>query len=63
MRVNPKKMDLFIAKKGCELYELAKLSGVAYTTLNRVRNGHGTTPATVGKIANALNCNPADLIE
>lgn len=43
--------------------ELAKLSGVAASTIARIESGEQAHPSTVRKLAAALGCEPFDLME
>jgi DNA-binding XRE family transcriptional regulator len=42
---------------------LAKLAGVAASTVARVELGADVHPSTIGKLAEALKCNPVDIME
>lgn len=53
-----------MANKSISLVELAKNSGVSTSTICRIQRGKGeNSPATVGKIAKALNCDVRELLE
>jgi transcriptional regulator with XRE-family HTH domain len=43
--------------------ELAAKAGVRRGTVNRIEQGKETSPPTVRKLADALSCEPRDLIE
>lgn len=43
--------------------ELAKLAKISPNTLSRLNNGGSAKLATVKALANALNCDPVELIE
>lgn len=60
MRVDTKKMDLYLARE-CKTASSLR-NGVSPQTLTKVQNGKEVRPITVGKIARLLNCDPEDLI-
>jgi len=43
--------------------DLARLSGVAASTIARAEQGKETHPSTMGKLAKTLKCAPSDLME
>lgn len=43
--------------------DLAKKAGVAASTVARIEGGHEVHPSTMRKLASALGCAPADLME
>ena len=52
-----------MANKQISLLDLSKDSGVSSTTICRIQRGEGSCkPATVGKIAKALNCDVKELL-
>lgn len=61
MKIDNRKLDLQLARQ-CKI--ISDLRGVASTqTLTRIRQGDNIKPSTLGRIAKALNCDPADLID
>jgi len=49
---------------GVSSKELASIAGLHVTTVSRAINGRGNTdPVTIGKIAQALKCEPVDILE
>lgn len=61
MKVDPQKLDLFLARKCKSLSDLR--DGTSPQTLKRIRQGNDVQPKTVGRIANALGVDVADIIE
>ncbi len=63
-RINKGNLALAMLNAGIDSSkQLAKLSGVSVNTLSRLNNGGAAKIATVRRLADALNVNPADLIE
>ena len=63
MNIDKSKLDLAMAKECCTAEKLAKLTGVSQVTLARIKRGvQEPRPATVGKIAKALNVQVEELI-
>lgn len=66
MKLDKRKVDIALAKKGCTKTELAKnygMHGVSRSRLSVILNSLEVTPATAGKIAAALDVNVTDIIE
>jgi len=63
MRISKNKLALAMlnAEIG-SIKELAAVSGVSINTLSRSNNGGSVKLPTLGKIAQALNVNPAELV-
>lgn len=49
--------------KDLDQRELARISGISEPTITRLLQGKPFTSDTLGKLADALDCNPVDLIE
>lgn len=63
-RINKGNLALAMLNAGIDSSkQLVKLSGVSVNTLSRLNNGGAAKIATVRRLADALNVNPADLIE
>lgn len=63
MRVSKNKLGLAMLNAGISsIKELASVSGVSINTLSRSNNGGTVKLATLGRIAKALNVDPAELI-
>lgn len=59
MIVSRKKLDLFRARKGLKLSEL----NVSKSVIQRINSHSDLKPCTVGKIADALGCDVAEILE
>lgn len=64
MKIDIKKFELLLAEKCIETRELSKISGLAETTITRIKKGQqNAKPVTIGKIARALNVDVTDLLQ
>lgn len=63
MKLSNQKLQLAMAKACMNAYDLCKAADMQYQTLRRASNGAKCKPATIGKIAKALNCDVTDLLE
>ena len=62
--LNVKKMLNLAAKNGMTLKDLSKRADVSMGTLNRiVRHGKRVQLPTIGRLAEALGCEPSYLLE
>ena len=61
MRINPKKLELFLAKACMSERDLR--SGTSPQTLLRIRKGMEVKPKTAGKIAKTLGVDVTEIIE
>lgn len=62
MRPNKNAILLYMARRGMTQQELARASKVPQRTLNDVMAGKSVRPKTLGKVANALRVDPAELL-
>lgn len=62
MKMNRKKYELARAR-ACMSFNDVVNSGIPKGTLCRVMNGEDVRPETIGKIAKALKCDVAEIIE
>ena len=63
MKVNIYKLNLAIANQCITVTDLCHKAGIAEVTLRKIRAGErNPKPATIGKIAKALNVNVQDII-
>ncbi len=62
MKINNCKLELTLARRCMVLSEL-RCDGLSPQTITRIRNGADVKPVTVGKIAKALDVDPAEIIE
>lgn len=60
MKIDKAKLDMALAKRCINLRSLR--ADMSAQTLSRIRQGADVRPATLGKLARALGCNPAELI-
>ena len=63
MKANKEKITLAMARKCMNPQDLAKIAGLPPQTVNGVIRGQNVRPATFGKVARALDCDPAELID
>ena len=61
MRIDPQKLDLYLARRCMSEAELRK--GTSPQTLLKIRRGLEVKPKTVGIIANALQVDVTDIID
>lgn len=63
MRISNEKILIALANEGMLLKELAGKAGITMEALRNIRKGKSVPkPATVGKIAKALNVNVQEII-
>ena len=63
MRISNEKLLIALANEGMLLKELAKKAGITMEALRNIRKGKSVPkPATIGKIAKALNVNVQEII-
>lgn len=63
MKVNRSKFELALANSCIRIKALSEQTGLNYSTITRIKTGAETAPATVGKIAKALDVSVEELIE
>lgn len=63
MKINVMKLNVAMAKACITTNELSNKAELNYSTLTRIKSGTQANPATIGKIAKALNVNVEELIE
>ena len=64
MRISKNKLGLAMLNAGVEsIRDLAAASGVSINTIRRSNNGGTVKLSTLGRIAKALNVDPAELLE
>lgn len=61
MKIDVKKLDLCLARSCQNLRDLRDVTSAQ--TLTRIRRGGEIMPATLGKIAKALKCDPAEIMK
>ena len=62
MRIDKQKLQIAMANACMNPYDLCKKVSIQYQTYRRIVAGNNCKPATVGKIAKALNVRVEDLI-
>ena len=63
MKANRKKLELAMARACMSTGDLVKKSAMPRQTVNNVIRGRDVRPATIGKIARALDVDVADILE
>lgn len=63
MKVNKKKLELAMAKACMDSRDLAITANLPRPTLNNAITGRNLRPATIGKIAKALNVPVEQILE
>ncbi len=64
MRIDPKKLRFLMMENCMTTDALAKAAGIGTATVNTLlHHERRANPATIGKVAKALNVNPAELIK
>ena len=63
-RINKGKLSVAMLNAGVDTSKrLAELSGVSVNTISRLNNGGSVKLPTLQAMAEALNCNPVELVE
>lgn len=63
MIANKNKLNLAMARACLNTYDIAKLACMPIPTVNNVITGRSVKPATIGKIAKALDVDVTELID
>lgn len=63
MKISKSKLLLALANACMNPYDLCKAVNMQYQTYRRIANGGSCKPATIGKIAKALNVDVTELLE
>ena len=63
MKVDRRKLELAMARACMESRDLPAAAGLPRPTVQNAIIGKGVRPATLGRIAKALNVDPAELLE
>ena len=64
MKIDARKLEILQARECLNNKELEKRAKIGHPTLARVKQGiRNVQPATVGKLAKALNCDVTELLE
>lgn len=62
LTINQTALALFMASKALTQRELIEQAHISQAVIKRIQKGQPIKPVTVGKIAAALNCKPADIV-
>lgn len=62
LTINPVALALFMASKALTQKELLEQAHISQAVIKRIQSGKPIKPVTVGRIASALNCTPADIV-
>ena len=63
MKADRKKLELVMARKCMSTAELTEAAQMPRQTVNNVITGRGVKPATIGRIAQALGVDVAEIIQ
>lgn len=63
MRADRNKLELALARACMTPESLSTAAGMPRPTVNNVITGRSVRPATLGRIAKALNVDPSELLE
>lgn len=63
MKADKAKIDIAMARRCINTYDLAKIANMPIPTMNNVLKGKPIKPATIGKLARALEVDVTELIE
>ena len=63
MIANKRKLEIAMANACMNPYDLCKVAEIRYQTYQRITSEKDAKPATIGKIAKALNVSVENLIE
>ena len=63
MTIKTKELQLSLAERCMNPYDLCKAAGIQYQTYRRIMNTGKCKTATIGKIAKALDMSVKDLVD
>lgn len=63
MKISRRKIDIVLARNKMTIPQLTESYGVSRARMFAILNSQSVTPATVGKLADALGCDVEDIIE
>ncbi len=63
LQISQDKVQLKMAEKCMNPYDLCSAAGISYASYRRIMKQGGCKIATLGKLAQALNCKVTDIIE
>lgn len=62
LRVSQEKVQLFMAEKCMNPYDLCSKAGISYASYRRIMKQGGCKIATLGKLAQALECKVTEIL-
>lgn len=62
LTINQTALALLMASKALSQGELLEQAHISQAVIKRIQSGKPIKPVTVGKIASALGCTPADIV-
>lgn len=62
LTINQTALALFMTSKALTQRELLEQAHISQAVIERIQKGQPIKPVTVGKIASALDCTPADIV-
>ena len=63
MKLDRKKVNLALARKGWTQVDLAEAYGATRQRIGMILNSRSVTPVTVGKMSAALEVDPTEILE
>lgn len=63
MKADKLKVQLVMAREGMGGAEIAERAGIRRDLVSKVVRGQNVRPATLGKVAKALNVDPAEIVQ
>ena len=63
LKLSPVKMQLIMAKKFMNPYDVCRVAGISYTSYQRIVKTGGCKLSTLGKISAALGVDVTEIIE
>ncbi len=63
LKISQSKVQLLMAEKCMNPYDLCSAAGISYASYRRIMKQGGCKIATLGKIAQALNCKVTEIID
>ncbi len=63
LKVDCQKLALKLASSTRSEKELLNAAGISSAALRQIKSGKCSKPATVGRIAKVLQCDPSELVE
>lgn len=63
MKVSPTKLNLIMARNKVNPYDLCEKAEICYASYHRIVSGRKCKPATVGRLASALQVDVVEILE